>query len=297
MKKLLIYFTLIFNTFSLTILLPKAPPSLPVVKSVEGLEDINLIYYTDATTEVIPNIVKDKDYLYIIPVNLGAKLYNKGKDLRLIGVLSEGLISLVSTESFESFNQLDKKDIFIGAQGSSPDVISRYLFNKENISPKINYRSSQEVAKLLIGGKANTAVLPEPLASLALFKNKELKRTFIFKDLWKDITNYDSIPQVGIFGKKDLNDKEKELIEKFIQNYKKSLVWIDENPKEASQLALKHFELTLPEKVITEAITNMNLTFKSGTESKNDVEGYLNSLINVDKGILSKLPDENFYIK
>ncbi len=297
MKKLLIYFAVILNTFSLTILLPKAPPSLPAVKSVEDLDSINLVYYTDATTEVLPNIIKDKDYLYIIPVNLGAKLYNKGKDLRLIGVLSEGLISLISNENIENFKNIDKREIYIGAQGSSPDVISRYLFNIENIKPDINYRSSQEITKLLIGGKANTAVLPEPLASLALFKNKKLKRTFVFKDLWKDITGYNSIPQVGIFGKKILNDQEKELIDTFILNYKKSLIWIEENPEEAGKLALKHFNLTLPEKVIIEAIENMNLTFESGLESKSSVEGYLKSLINVDKGILSKLPDENFYIK
>lgn len=297
MKKILIYLAIIFNSFSLTILLPKAPPSLPVVKSVEGLEEIELIYYTDATTEVLPNIIKDKDYLYIIPVNLGAKLYNKGKDLRLIGVLSEGLISLVSTESYETFEDLDKKEIYIGAQGSSPDVISRYLFDKSNIKPNINYRSSQEITKLLIGGKANTAVLPEPLASLALFKNKNLKRTFIYKDIWKEVTNYNSIPQVGIFGRKDLNDKEIEIINKFIENYKNSLVWIEENPSAASKLALEHFTLTMPEVVISQAIENMNLTFKDGTESKEDVKGYLQSLIDIDKGILSELPDEKFYIK
>lgn len=295
MKKFILMLAISINILAIDILLPKAPPSLPMVKATENLSDFNLTYYTDAVTEVVPNIIKEKDYLYVIPVNLGAKLYNKNKDLQLIGVLSDGLLSIISKDNYNNIKDINNKTIFIGAQGSSPDVISRYIFSKNDMDMKINYRSSQEIFKLLISKKTDLAVLPEPLASLALIKNKDLKRSFIHKDLWKNINNSSSIPQVALFAPKKVINLHKEEIEKLIASYKASLIWIDENKEAASEFGLKVLGLKMPKPAFTEAVKFMNLTFTEGKDSREDVEGYLKALMEVDKNIISRLPGDDFY--
>ena len=288
-------FIISFNIYSIDIIIPKAPPSLGVVKAISNMENFNAVYYTDALVEVVPNIVKNKDYIYIIPVNLGAKLYEKNQNLQLIGVLSEGLLSIISSEDYTSVEELDGKDIYIGAQGSSPDVISRYIFKMKNIEPVINYRSSQEIAKLMMRSKAKLAVLPEPLATLALDKNKNLKRSFMLRTLWKEINGSNGIPQVGIFASQTFIDKHSDDIEKLIKNCEESVAWIYSNPKEASKLAIDIFKVDMSEENMADSLKNMNLVFVRGKKSKNSVERYLNSLKATDSNIIKELPDEKFY--
>ena len=193
-------FILSFYTYSLTVYLPKAPPSLPMAKVAQNMKNLELVYYDDVNTEILTKIIKNEDALFIIPTNVGANLYNKGKDIKLISILSNGLISIISSKDIKSFKSLNKEDIYIGGQGSSPDVISSYLFKKNSITPKVSYRESSEIAKLLITNKIDTAVLPEPLASMVLEKNKKMKRIFILKNEWTKLNKQSGIPQVAIFG-------------------------------------------------------------------------------------------------
>jgi NitT/TauT family transport system substrate-binding protein len=284
-----------FNIYSIDILIPKAPPSLGIIKAISEMDDFNTVYYNDAMVEVIPNIVKNKDYIYVIPVNLGAKLYEKNQNLQLIGVLSEGLLSIVSSEDYSSIIELDKKNIYIGAQGSSPDVISRYIFKMKNINPTINYRSSQEIAKLMIRDKATIAVLPEPLATFTLDKNKKLKRIFMLKSVWEEINGNVGIPQVGIFASQDFIKKHKNEIEKLIKNCEESINWIHSNQEKSANLAIDIFNMDIDKENMWDSITNMNLVFIRGKKAKESVEKYLNSLKEIDSHIIKELPNEEFY--
>ena len=63
MKKLFIFliFALSFYTYSLTVYLPKAPPSLPMAKVAQNMKNIELVYYDDVNTEILPKIIKNED--------------------------------------------------------------------------------------------------------------------------------------------------------------------------------------------------------------------------------------------
>lgn len=300
MKKIfIIIVAILFNCsiFALDLYLPKAPPSLPLTKAVDSIPAINLQYYTDVNTEVVPNIIKNKDALYVLPVNTGAQLFNKGKDLKLIGVLSEGLISIISSKTYSNIKGLSGQEIYIGGQGSSPDVISNYIFRENNIKVKTNYRTSQEIAKLIMTGKIDTAILPEPLASQVIEKNKNLKRVFILKNEWTKLNGQKSIPQVGIFGTEDVLTKNKALITNLIKEYKKSLIWMNSNKTEAAKYGIEVFQVSLSPAAFEDSIDNMNLVFVEGLSSKASVDTYLKALMSVDTESVDKIPGVEFYKK
>lgn len=297
MKKIICYLLLSMSIFALDIFLPKAPPSLPFVKAKDNLKEIDLNFYNDFNTEIVPKLIKNQEGLYVIPVNNAAQLFNKGRDLKLIAVLSEGLISIVSDKNFKNIKDLNGEEIYVGGQGSSPDVISDYIFEKNQIKVKVNYRTSQEIAKLIMTGKINTAVLPEPLASMVLDKNKSLKRSFVLKDQWKLINGQNGIPQVGIFASQKVINSNKALIDKLSKEYKNSLTWIYSNKKEASKLGIEAFQLTLTESAFEESINHMNLVYLEGLKSKNSIETYLKALKTIDGEVLERIPGNDFYKK
>ena len=293
----LLFIVMSFSSFALDIYLPKAPPSLPLAKSAKNIKELNLKYYSDVTTEVIPNIIKNEDALYVIPVNNGAQLYNKGKDLKLIAVLSEGLLSVISSKNYANIKALDKEEISIGGQGSSPDTISNYIFKKNKIKPNIKYRSSTEIAKLIMTNQITTAVLPEPQASMVLDKNKNLKRVFVLKDEWKKVNGQSSIPQVGIFASQSVINKNKSLISALAKDYKNSLIWMNKNKNEAAKFGIEVFQVTLSETAFENSIDNMNLVYIEGLTAKKSVDTYLNALKSVDANAMSKIPGADFYKK
>ena len=299
MKKLIFFLLLVisFSSFALDVYLPKAPPSLPLAKSAKNIKDLNLKYYNDVVTEVIPNIIKNEDALYVIPVNNGAQLYNKGKDLKLIAVLSEGLLSIVSSKNYANLKSLDKEEIYIGGKESSPDTISNYLFKKNKIKPSIKYRSSTEIAKLIMTNQITTAVLPEPQASMVLDKNKNLKRVFILKNEWKKANGQNSIPQVAIFASQSVINKNKNLINTLAKEYKNSLVWMNKSKNEAAKFGIEVFQVALSETAFENSIDNMNLVYIEGLVAKKSVDTYLNALKSIDTNAMSKIPGADFYKK
>lgn len=279
-KKLMFLLSLAIsiNIFAIDIYTPKAPPSIPLLPM---RDEIKVHYYQDVNTEVIPNIIKDKGGIYMIPTNLGEKLKDKGIKLKFLGVTSQGLISIISNKKIDSIKDLDGKNILVGAQGSSPDIISKFLFQKNNITPNITYRSTPEVAKLMIIQKGENAVLPEPMATLVLEKNSKLIRTIVYKDEWKKITSLSGIPQVGLYTTDRYNETNSKEIENFIHEYKKNIIDLKKDPTNFIKLAQSNFDIKLSDKGYEESIKYMNLTLIDKIKGENLIKEYIQILGNI----------------
>ncbi len=267
-KTILLIFTLLqINIWAIQVAAPKAPPSIPLL----GM-DIDLTLYQDVSTEGIPAIVRGRGDIYILPVNVGAKLYKKGVDIKFLGTTSEGLLSLLSSES-EALGEVEGKKLYIGGQGSSPDVITRTILEERGIEADILYRSSPEIAKLLITGRIENAVLPEPLATMVLTKNPNIQRLEELKDLWPGET----IPQVGIFVLSSSLDAKGKEVEEFIEGYKEALKSISQEDMKG---AIAEFNLKMSVEEFKSSLKYMNLTFERDRES---MDSYLEKL-NIEVG-------------
>lgn len=272
---------------ALTILAPKAPPSIPLLKIAQSDKRVKIVFYTDLFSQVIPKILQKKDILVIMPTNVGAKLKNRGKNLKLIGVLSDGLLSIVSSEKgVTNVAHLSGKKVTIGAPGSSPDIIARHFFKTHNSSPTILYRSTPEIAKLFIAGRIKNAVLPEPYASFVLAKTKNSVRVAELK----------GNPQVALIGSEETLKKHKKEIENLVLSYKDAVLWVNKNPHDAAVLGKKKMNLMMTIAVIEAAIPRMNLVFRRGAESLKELKEFLLKMHSADKkSIGGRLPDEKFF--
>lgn len=304
-KTIFIIMIIVFNINvfgeNIRIYAPKAPPGIPFIKAKEINEDIDVILYTDINSEVLPKILKKEDALYVVPSNVAAKLYNKKMDILMLGITSMGLLYVLSCdEEIKEIKDLNGKEVYIGDKGSSPDIVSSYVFDKKGSKPEFVYSTSFEIARFMIAGKIQNCVLPEPLASIIIHqietKGKYIKRIASMKEEWKNINKTNGVPQTSIITSLKYYNKNKKEIDNIINDYKNSIKWVNENNKAASVIGKKIMESDVPEIVIERSIPNMNLVFINGKEGKEALNIYFNILNKYDGVTVGgEIPDAKFY--
>lgn len=243
--------------------------------------------------------------IIIAPTNMGAKLFNKATSqnkefkYQLAGNIVYGNIYLMAKENI-TFNDLNGKKIVAFGEHATPGVTLKYLLNVYNVNPsEITYlQGGINVKEEFIKNLDSTDIflLPEPVATAitTLYKTKKNKPLFriSISELYKAKNDGTSFPQASIFVKKSLKEKTKIQI---LKGFESSLNKVKSNPKDAAALA-NTLGYNEPKQVVIEkSIPNMNLSFNSGLNAKNESEKYFEVLINNNKKLLDKLPEDKFY--
>ena len=102
---------------------------------------------------------------------------------------------------------------------------------------------------------------------------------------------------IGVMiGRSDFIDENKDAVNSFLEEYKKSVEYVNKNTEEAAKLSEKYDIVKAP--IAQKAIPSCNIHFVSGDEMQKVLSAYLKTLFDQDpKAVGGKLPDENFYYK
>lgn len=241
-----------------------------------------------------------------VPTYVGANLYNRGMDVKLINTLIWGILYVIGPEGKEvTWESLKGKTIHVPFKGDMPDLVFQYLLKKNNLDPtkdvKIEYVSApQELVQLLVAGKANYAVIPEHVASLSVMKGKKegknLAKVMNLQQEWAKVTGKEPrIPQAGILVSGELIDKHPELVEALQDRMKESVTFLNEKPDQAAEIIAKYQEGLEPQ-FIQKVIPSLNLQYVSAKDAKEELEFFFNELSTLSPEIIGgKLPDAGFY--
>lgn len=241
-----------------------------------------------------------------VPTYVGANLYNRGMDVKLVNTLIWGILYVIGPDGEKvSWEQLKGETVYVPFKGDMPDLVFQYLLNKNNINSKndlkIEYVSSpQEIVKLLIAGKAKYAVLPEHVATLSLLKGKQeginLTKVMSLQEEWAKATGREPlIPQAGILVSAKLISEHPGLVDEMQKQLEEGIQFINDNPSEAAKIIQKYNE-DVPVQVIEKVIPSLNLKFVSAKDAKEDLKFFFKELSTLSPEIIGgKLPDENFY--
>lgn len=245
-------------------------------------------------------INKSADFI-AVPTNVAAIFYNKGQDIKLLNVSIWGLMSVVSRDkSIKSIKDLKGKKILVPFRNDVPDIAFKSLLEKENIDPKkdieIQYTTNIiDAMSLLVTKTNNTALMLEPISSMALLKDKSLNRSIDIQKEWGKLFKTEAqIPQAGIIaiGKTKNNKK---LVKRFLKEYKKSIQWYKNNPKKAGELVSKNLKM-LNANAIASSIPYVRFESIPISESKEKLLSFFKLLEkNNKKTIGGKLPNDGFY--
>ncbi|WP_319231046.1 ABC transporter substrate-binding protein [Draconibacterium orientale] len=237
----------------------------------------------------------------ILPTTMAAILYNKGLDYRLIAIPGWGTLYLVGEDTtINSWDDIRNKRVNVMAKGMTPDVVFRYLLQKNGINPDkditldYSFPTHIDLANAIAARQAKLGVIPEPLVSLVMHKNKKLHPVFDLNSEWNKQQST-SIAMTAFLGSNSILKDSPQLAEQLISSYKNSVKWVNQNPDSAATLIVKYG--ILPDyQVALQSIPRSNLNFVRANKIQTQINAYLKVFYDMNPDIIGgKIPDENFF--
>ncbi|RXJ88495.1 ABC transporter substrate-binding protein [Arcobacter sp. CECT 8983] len=296
---------------------PFATVSHPIIHMIQNdvLKDLNkkIEFKLWKNPDELRALVLNSNVDFIaLPTNVASNLYNKGVDLKLLNVSIWGILAMISRDpNLKTLKDFKGKKIALPFRADMPDIIFQELAKKYSLDPKKDFKIQYvtnpiDAMQMLILRRIDHALLAEPAISIALRKTGSFPINIVAPDLYRSVDlqkewgklfkTEAKIPQAGLAYLGKIKGKEK-LINRFLQEYEKSLQWYKKNPKKAASLVVKTLPM-LEEKGLADSIKHVQIQSVNAYEAKEELEFFFNVLKNSNEKLIGgKLPNENIYYK
>ncbi len=242
--------------------------------------------------------------LSIVPSYVAANLAARGEKVKLVNIMTRGLLRFIGRDSvINSVNDLVDKKIVLPFKNDMPDLILQALCQKEGIKfsdLSITYTATPpEALALFLQQKADLALLPEPLVSVAIMRGKisgqNIERVFDIQKAWERATNTSAgIPQAGLLVSEAFYTENREFLNQLDEDLKAALSWTQENPKQAAEIGAKL--IPAPAMAIEAALPHANLVIDSTLAIESDMMTFFQALYELNPKIVGgKLPDSSLF--
>ncbi len=286
----------------------KGPSGFGMIKLFEDKPDLGP--NADSEFKVLPSpkamiarVAGGEVDFAVLPANMAAKMYTAGPGYKLGGVVGMGVLHVLSRDpAVQSWEDLAGKEVYSIGKGATPDYLFRYLLTQQGLDPdedldlNFSVSSGPQLAQLLISGKIDTAVLPEPFVTMVSAKTEQVRRVLNFQTTWQELRGSDSTyPITVVVVKPQLVEARPELVERFLSAYAESIEWVNGNPAAAAELIGKYE--VMPAALAKPAIPNCNLRVLHSAEARLVMEEYLEVLLDFNPASVGgQLPDDGFYL-
>ncbi|PRX08486.1 UNVERIFIED_ORG: NitT/TauT family transport system substrate-binding protein [Martelella mediterranea] len=255
--------------------------------------------------EVRAGITSGQMSLVVMPVQAAANMYNRGFGVRLVNTLTDGLLYIIATDpSLQTIEALRGRKLAVPFRNDTPDLILKRLLKAHDIDPEQDLSldttgTPVEAMQLLLSGRIDAALVPEPAASAAIIKGKAsgvtVTRVIDVQKAWGETMHVPPVlPQAGLAVTEAFFEDNGSLIPELHMALVEATAAVNSEPAEAANNAAS--ALGMPWPVLKEAIGYSNLTATQATTARPAIESLLSILADSDPGIIGgKLPDDGFY--
>jgi len=283
---------------------PPVPAALPLLRLQKTGELDNFLKFDVKVSpdhqRAISLISKNEIDFMVTGVNVGAKIYNKGIDVKMVNV-NTWAIDYLLTNGFkaESWSDLKGKTLSLPLKGGPLDFLARYLLKENGLDPQndvnLVYRPLPNGAKYFMSGQVDSIILPEPLVSVSLTKSDKAQLSLDIQKEWGKLHNGDErIPFVGLFVSNQFVQEYPGLTDIIAGKYIEGVKYYNNNPEEAIKDASNYFNV--PEPVMKKAWSRVDLSIYPDSESRDLVHTYFNHILEMYPEMIGgNLPDEAFY--
>jgi NitT/TauT family transport system substrate-binding protein len=297
----------------LTLWGPPAGPSITVIHAIANglLRDVaEKVTFKSwrSTDELRAGLTSKTMDALILPTQTAANLFNRGLGVRLLNVMTNGLLHLLAgDEGLTTIASLRGRVISVPYRNDTPEVIFRRILIGSGMDPEkdVTLRfagSPVEATQMLAMGQVDAALLHEPVATAALLAGgkagpgRPLFRVIDIQRAWATATGLPPlVPQAGLGITDWFAAGNRDTVEALQAGLARAAASVVANPRQAAEEASAEFRTPAP--VIASSIPHANLTAQRASEARPVLEGIYRAVAEFDAKIIGgKLPSADFYL-
>ncbi len=239
-----------------------------------------------------------------LPVSAAAKLYNDTEGgIRLLAVNTLGMVNLVANDELgiQSINDLKGLTVVVSGVDSMPQFVFEYILKQNGLEPgrdlTVEYQENhKETVRMIESGEIQAAVLPQPFATEAMFKNENMKSVLELSSEWEKLSpKTPQIPMECLVATTNFIEKYTSELMQLLTFYNESVNWVNEDRQGAAKLIVD-FGILDDEKTAAEAIEPSNIRFIPADAAKDMVDGILKALYEYNPDTIGgEVPGDEFY--
>lgn len=286
---------------------PSGAPTLSMIRMFQEQPDfgpgITVTYESVKSPDLMAaRILSGEVDVAVVPTNLAATLYNRGAKYTLASSNVWGVLYVVSNEALAGWEDLRGKEIHTLGRGLTPDIIFRYLLEKQGLNPETDVTltyvgEGAELASSFVAGKSTVSVIPEPVLSNVMLKKPETRVILDLQREWESLHPENAgYPQASLIISNQLIESHPDFVQAFLAEYEAASLWLKENPETAGEYS-ESLETGLSKAAVVNGIERSNIVFQEAQAAKPAIEAYLKVLLAYSpETIGGDLPDEAFYL-
>lgn len=301
-----------------TMVVPDGAPALATVNLVDEI-DKNGAFSKLGKVEIVQSSTiatraLEADFA-VVPANLAANLYNKGKDVKLLATVTQGNLYVLGVNSeVKELSDLVGKRVFSIGKGSVPDYIFQTLLKNEGIVYEqgdkavagkvvITYVEDgsgvmSQLAAAKKSGEEAIGVIAEPAASKA-FANAGAVELFDLQQLWKEYTGSETLgyPQAVLIAKTSVVENDPAFVSLLLDKMAENGAFITQNSDKVSEILVKAYPATTLNTAFSkETLERCNCKLIKTADAKDDYVAMLEAIMALNpQAIGGKLPDDGLY--
>nr|WP_246450431.1 ABC transporter substrate-binding protein [Rhizobium wenxiniae] len=218
--------------------------------------------------------------------------------------MTNGLLYVISTNpEILSIADLAGREITVPFPNDTPELVFDAVLAHRGLADKVKVSRSGspiEAIQLLLSGRIETALVPEPAATAAMMKastaGKTVHRVIDMQKEWGAVTGLGAImPQAGLALAPAFLQDHPEKIAPLLSGLEKATAEVVANPAAAAGHAASALELPWP--VIEKSVPFSNLVATPASKVRPEIEALLEAIAKTNAQMIGgKLPGDGLYL-
>lgn len=237
-----------------------------------------------------------------IATNVAANLAAQSDgSIQMLAVNTLGVLYILDKNvGITSLADLSGKTIYATGKGANPEYILNYLLTQNGVDPAtdvtIEWLTAEEVSAKMISSDSAVCMLPVPAATALMAKDSAVKQAISLSDAWDELGN-GSLAMGCVVVRTEFIEENPQAVADFLTEYEASINYMkDETNVDTASELVAQYKITPSAAIAAAAIPQCNLTFASGQEMKDLVEGYFSVLFQANPASIGGgMPYDSFY--
>lgn len=295
----------------LTLWGPPAGPSVTLVHAIasgalQGIADKAVFKAWRNPDELRAGLTSGTMQTFVLPVQTAANLFNRGLGVRLVNVMTDGLLYIVAADpALNAIPAFKGRKVALPFRGDTMEATFRRLLLAHGMAGEADgimqfFGTPMEAIQMLIAGRVDAALLPEPAASAAILRasvgGQPLNRVIDVQKAWAEATGLPpSLPQAGLGVSEAFLRDHPETVEALHVALEGAAAAVNAQPARAANDAAP--ALGQPQPVIEASIPFSSLRAVRAREARPALENVFGAVMELDPKIIGgKLPGDDFYL-